>query len=148
MSTHTSKRHLITKAWRKKHKMKCVSFLLCLCCISFVSSANELLEKYNHKLRQCVSEQKAKKALRKNQIQLSDFKYVLLINNLRIARCSKVEEMQYLLSAATEEPEPTLSQYNSFTLTELSTDEIMVLQALSVELADYNLETDFSALFE
>ena len=128
--------------------MKYLSFLLCLCCISFISSANELLEKYNHKLRLCVSEQKAKKALRKNQIQLSDFKYVLLINNLRIARCSKVEEMQYLLSVATEEPEPTLSQYNSFTLTELSTDEIMRLQVLSVELADYNLETDFSSLYE
>ena len=148
MSPYPPKKHLRTEAWRRKAKMKCVNFLLCFCCISFISSANELLEKYNHKLKQCVSEQKAKKALRKNQIQLSDFKYVLLINNLRIARCSKIEEMQYLLSVTVGNPQPTLSRYNRLTLTELSDDEIMVLQSLSVELADYNLETNFSALFE
>ncbi len=132
--------------------MKYVNFitLLLICgCHSYNSEAKNSLAEYYAKVDECVETEKKKPDITVDNVQIEDIKYLFLIQNIRIANCSKEQENLYINSSSyNEEKITTLSQYNSQDLSEMDKKEIEHIDSLDKSLESYNLEVDLISLYE
>lgn len=128
--------------------MKFGRFILITLALSSLAKANELINIYHDKVDECIAREKTKKSLTEENITVNDLKYILIIKNIRIAECSKLEESAYINSSKTEYVEQTLSQFNEIDLKNMSSNELDYINKLDHKLKDYNLEVNLLSIYE
>ncbi|MDA9556195.1 hypothetical protein N9R79_01645 [Vibrio sp.] len=125
--------------------MKYAQYLL-LMGLSATSMADEM--DYLNKIDVCVSQEQAKPELTQEEVTLNDFKYLPILKQIRISKCTKSEEEAYLRSTDKSQQIKTLSDYLHEDLQTFDPNELEEMKALNTKLASFSLEGDLISLHD
>jgi len=133
--------------------MKYVNLLPVFISLSFTVQANDYLGSYYQKYEECTESEKSKKQLTENVIiehglNKQDLKYILIIKDIRIAKCSEEEEKMYLNSANKDQLITTQSEYNKIILSKLKREELIHINKINKNLAEFNVDVNIISLYE
>lgn len=133
--------------------MKYVNFLLLLLPLSFALQANEALDAYYQKYEECANHENSKKPLtadvmNKYTLKKQDLKYILIIKDIRVAKCSEAEEKAYLNTVNKEKKITTQSEYNQSILAKLNKEELVHINKINQRLAEFNVDVNVISLYD
>ena len=113
-----------------------------------MASASEMEDLYYQKIEQCVDDEQDKKDLTARDVTLEELKYIPIVRSLRVERCSKLEESNYVQSFGDSKVPETISTYNNRDLSTLTKGELATIKNIDERLESYNLEVDLLSIYD
>ncbi|MGY5540568.1 hypothetical protein [Vibrio brasiliensis] len=112
------------------------------------ASASEVEDLYYQKIEQCVNDEQRKKDLTARDVTPEELKYIPIVRSLRVERCSKIEESNYVQSFGGSKIPETISTYNNRDLSALTKGELETIRNIDERLESYNLEVDLLSIYD
>lgn len=112
------------------------------------ASASEVEDLYYQKIEQCVNDEQRKKDLTARDVTPEELKYIPIVRSLRVERCSKIEESNYVQSLGGSKIPETISTYNNRDLSTLTKGELETIRNIDERLESYNLEVDLLSIYD